>query len=298
MSSIIELIGNTPLVKLEKISQELECEVFAKCEFLNPGGSIKDRIALFMVKDALKEKEFNGIVEPTSGNTGIGLALVCAALNIPLIITMPESMSRERRASIKHFGAKLVLTPAKEGMEGAINEAIKISKLERYRLLNQFENPSNPKAHYQTTAVEIFNKIKNIDIFLTAIGTGGTITGVGRFLKEQNPNIEIFGVEPCESAVINKKPKGAHKIEGIGAGFIPKILDLSLIKKVFEVSSNDSIKRAKEIAKEGFFVGISSGANLEAIYKLAKAQNIKGKKIVTIFQDSASRYLSTELFRE
>jgi len=296
MNKIVDLIGKTPLIKLNKISNELGCEVYGKCEFLNPGGSIKDRIALFMVKDALKKENIKGFIEPTSGNTGIGLALVCASLNIPLTITMPESMSLERRATIRHFGANLILTPARLGMQGAIDEAIRISKEQGYTLLNQFENPSNPKAHYNTTAVEIYNTIKEIDFFVTGIGTGGTISGVGKYLKEKIKDIKIIGVEPSESAVINGKDKGAHLIEGIGAGFIPKNLDLNVVDKVIEVSSNDAIKKAKELAREGAFVGISSGANIKAIYHLANSINLKGKKIVTILHDSASRYLSTKLF--
>jgi cysteine synthase A len=297
MSSILNIIGNTPLIKLDKVSKELECEVWIKCEFINPAGSIKDRVALFMVQDAIKSGKLKaGIVEPTSGNTGIGLALVCAALKIPLTIVMPESMSLERRVTIKHFGAKLVLTKAELGMQGAIDKAEKIAKKSGYIMLDQFSNPSNPKAHYQTTAPEIYKAMPNIDIFIASIGTGGTVSGIGKFLKEQNSSIKVYGIEPSESAVINGKSKGAHKIEGIGAGFIPKNLDLDIVDLVLEVSSSEAINTAKNIAKEGLFVGISSGANVAAIYKLAKEVDIKGKKIVTILPDSASRYLSTELF--
>jgi len=298
MSSILEAIGNTPLVKLESASKELECEVWLKCEFSNPAGSIKDRVALFMVQDAInKGLAKSGFVEPTSGNTGIGLALVCSALKIPLTIVMPESMSLERRETIKHFGAKLILTKAELGMQGSIDKAKEIAQSSGAFMLNQFANPANPKAHYKTTAPEIYNSLPNIDIFVAGIGTGGTISGVGKYLKEQNSSIRLYGVEPKESAVINGKSMGAHKIEGIGAGFIPDILDLSIIDKTLQVDSNEAIKRAKKLAKEGFFVGISSGANIEAIYKLAKDIDIKGKTIVTVLPDSASRYLSTELFR-
>ena len=297
MSSILNAIGNTPLVKLEKESQELECEIWVKCEFSNPAGSIKDRVALSLVKDAIKKGLLkNGFIEPTSGNTGIGLALVCSALEIPLTIVMPESMSLERRETIKHFGAELILTKAELGMQGSIDKAKEIAKNRDMHMLDQFSNIANMQAHYKTTAPEIFNALKNIDIFIAGIGTGGTISGVGKFLKEKNNSIKIYGIEPRESAVINGKSKGVHKIEGIGAGFIPEILDLSLIEETLEVNSNEAIKRAKKLAKEGFFVGISSGANVEAIYKLAKSIDIKGKTVVTVFPDSASRYLSTELF--
>jgi len=298
MSSILDAIGNTPLVNLPTVSQDLDCEVYAKCEFTNPAGSIKDRVALFMVQDALKNGALkNGIVEPTSGNTGIGLALVCSALKIPLTIVMPESMSLERRETIKHFGAKLVLTKAELGMQGSIDMAKSISLKTKAIMLDQFSNNSNPQAHYKTTAPEIFNSLSDIDIFITSIGTGGTISGIAKFLKEQNSGIKVYGIEPSESAVINGKEKGLHKIEGIGAGFIPKNLDLSLIDLVLEVNSKQSINMAKNLAKDGFFVGISSGANVSAIYELAKKIDIKGKKIVTILPDSASRYLSTELFK-
>ena len=297
MSSILNAIGNTPLVKLEKESQELECEIWVKCEFSNPAGSIKDRVALSLVKDAIKKGLLkNGFVEPTSGNTGIGLALVCSALEIPLTIVMPESMSLERRETIKHFGAELILTKAELGMQGSIDKAKEIAKNRDMHMLDQFSNIANMQAHYKTTAPEIFNALKNIDIFIAGIGTGGTISGVGKFLKEKNNSIKIYGIEPRESAVINGKSKGVHKIEGIGAGFIPDILDLSLLEETVQVDSNEAIKRAKNLAKEGFFVGISSGANVEAIYKLAKSIDIKGKTVVTVFPDSASRYLSTGLF--
>jgi cysteine synthase A len=296
MSSVVELIGNTPLVKLKQVSRDLECEVFAKCEFLNPAGSIKDRVALYMVKDALRAGEIKGIVEPTSGNTGIGLALVCSALGIPLIITMPESMSFERRATIEHFGAELILTSSEDGMQGAIDMALEVSKNRGFKLLNQFENPSNPKAHYETTAPEIYSQKSDIDIFVSGIGTGGTITGVSKFLKDRVKDIKIYGIEPEESAVINRGERGVHQIEGIGAGFIPKNLDLELIDEVLEVSSKEAIAEAKRVSKEGLFVGISSGANIAGIYKLSTKMDIKGKKIVTILHDSASRYISTALF--
>ena len=296
--NLLSTIGNTPLLKLESVSQDLGCEVYAKAEFFNPAGSIKDRIALAMVDDAIKSGKItsSGIVEPTSGNTGIGLALVCAIKKIPLTIVMPESMSLERRATIAHFGAKLELTPASLGMQGSIDRALELSK-DGAIMLDQFSNSANPKAHYQTTAPEIFKQLPNLDIFIAGVGTGGTISGIGRYLKEQNPKVEVIAIEPKESAVISGKEKGAHKIEGIGAGFIPKNLDISLLDSTIAVSSQEAIDMAAKLAKtEGLFVGISSGANIVAIYNLAKQKDIKGKKIVTILPDSASRYLSTELF--
>jgi len=297
-NSILESIGNTPLIFLENLSQELGANIYAKCEFFNPGGSIKDRPALFMLEDAIQSGKLKrGIVEPTSGNTGIALALICAVKKIPLTIVMPENMSIERRATIKQLGAKLILTPASKGMAGAIAKAKELLASSDDIILNQFENPANKIAHYQTTAVEIFNELPELDIFLTAIGTGGTISGVGEFLKEQKSEIQIIGVEPSESAVLNGKEKGAHEIEGIGAGFIPPLLNLKVVDEVIEVSSSEAIAEAKKLNQEGFFVGISSGANISALKKLAKKHNIKTKTIVTIFQDSASRYLSTKLFQ-
>ncbi len=298
---IISKIGNTPLIKLEQASRDLECEVWAKCEFLNPAGSIKDRIALAMVEDAIEQGKLENmhIVEPTSGNTGIGLALVCAIRGIKLTIVMPESMSIERRSAITHYGAELILTPASEGMNGSIAKAQKIVEQENALMLNQFENPANPKAHYQNTAPEILKELKSLDIFIAGVGTGGTISGIGKYLKEQNSNIEVVAIEPAESAVISGKAKGAHKIEGIGAGFIPKNLDLNILDKTVTVTSQEAIEKAKELAKkEGLFVGISSGANISGIYNLAKEQNIKGKTIVTVLPDNACRYQSTELFVE
>jgi cysteine synthase A len=291
---LLNTIGNTPLIKIDFISKELGCEVFAKCEFFNPGGSIKDRAAKFMIEDALKQG-YTKFVEPTSGNTGIGLALICAQKKLDLTIVMPKSMSLERRETIKHFGANLILTDENLGMIGAINRAKELEK-EGFFMLNQFENINNKLAHFKTTAPEILKELPNIDIFITGIGTGGTISGVGEYLKSKT-EIKIYGVEPSESAVINGKNAGAHKIEGIGAGFIPKLLNLDILDKTIEVSSKDAIAQAKKLAKEGFFVGISSGANIAAIYNLANQKSLKGKKIVTIFADTAARYLSTELFK-
>jgi len=299
--NLLNSIGNTPLVKLNSISQELECEVYAKCEFLNPAGSIKDRIALYMVEDAIKNSKLtnNHIVEPTSGNTGIGLALVCALKGIKLTIVMPESMSQERRATIKHYGAKLILTQAERGMQGSIDKALEIVQEQGALMLNQFENSVNPQAHYETTAPEIYKELPNVDIFIAGVGTGGTISGIGKYLKEQNTNIKVIAIEPQESAVISGKEKGAHKIEGIGAGFIPKNLNLSILNETVTVTSQKAIKTAKKLAqKEALFVGISAGANIAGIYEYAKVHNIKGKKIVTVLPDNACRYQSTELFNQ
>ncbi len=301
MNKITNKIGNTPLVKLEQVSKDLECKVWAKCEFLNPAGSIKDRIALAMVEDAIEQGKLrsNHIVEPTSGNTGIGLALVCVIKGIKLTIVMPESMSIERRSAITHYGAELILTPASEGMNGSIAKAQEIVEQENALMLNQFQNSANPKAHYQNTAPEILKELKSLDIFIAGVGTGGTISGVGSYLKEQNNTVEVVAIEPAESAVISGKEKGAHKIEGIGAGFIPKNLDLNILDRTVTVTSQEAIEQAKELAKqEGLFVGISSGANIAGIYNLAKQQNIKGKTIVTVLPDNACRYQSTELFAD
>lgn len=299
MSSIVDAIGNTPLIKLENISKELECSVWAKCEFMNPGGSIKDRIALAMVEDAIKSEKLqnNHIVEPTSGNTGIGLALVCAAKGIELTIVMPESMSKERRAIICHYGANLVLTDAPLGMQGAIDKAQQIATSKGALLLHQFENPANPRIHYTTTGKEIGEALNNkVDIFIAGVGTGGTISGTGIYLKEVAKST-IVAIEPQESAVISGGQKGMHKIEGIGAGFIPQNLDRDLLDAVVTVSSSEAISKAKYLAqKEGVFAGISSGANAEGIYKLAQKMDIREKTIVTVLPDSASRYQSTPLF--
>jgi len=299
MSSILQAIGNTPLIKIETVSKELECDVWAKCEFMNPGGSVKDRIALAMVEDAIKNEKLinNHIVEPTSGNTGIGLAMVCAAKGIKLTIVMPESMSKERRQIIKHYGANLILTDAALGMQGSIDKAQEIAQTEGALILNQFTNPANPRVHYITTGKEIAQALKNrIDIFITGVGTGGTISGAGIYLKELAKST-IIAIEPKESAVLSGYEKGPHQIEGIGAGFIPNNLDRELIESVITVASAAAINRAKRVAKEnGLFVGISSGANIEGIYELAKKMDIKGKTIVTILPDSASRYQSTALF--
>ncbi len=299
MSSILDFIGNTPLVKLENISRELGCNLYAKCEFLNPAGSIKDRVALAMVEDAINKDllKNNHIVEPTSGNTGIGLAFVCALKGIKLTIVMPKNMSKERRDAIKAYGAELILTDENLGMQGSIDKAKEIVKDKGALMLNQFKNSANIKVHYDTTAKEISNSIDSVDIFITGVGTGGTISGVGRYLKKSF-NSKVVAIEPKESAVISGEEKGLHKIEGIGAGFIPENLDLSILDEVVLVSSKEAIDMAKRLMRdEALFVGISSGANIAGVYNLANKIDIKGKNIVTILPDSACRYQSTELFK-
>ncbi len=299
IKTIEEAIGNTPLLEIDYLSEN-GCRVLAKLEFLNPASSIKDRVAKRMIDEAIKRGKINKdsvIIEPTSGNTGIGLAMVCAVRGLKLILTMPESMSLERRKILSHLGAKLELTPASEGMDGAVNRAIELKKQYPNSFIpNQFTNPNNPISHEETTAVEILRDTKSgVDIFVAAIGTGGTITGVGRVLKKHIENIKIIGVEPENSPIITKGIKGPHKIEGIGAGFIPDTLDLEIIDEVLRVGDDEAIKYAKESAKRaGLLCGISSGANLAVAHKLAKENS--NKTIVTVLPDTAQRYLSTELF--
>ena len=297
---ITELIGNTPLVRLNKISKESGAEVFGKCEFMNPSNSVKDRIGLNMIEDAIKRKLIDHqstIIEPTSGNTGIGLASICASKGINLILTMPESMSVERRKLLEFLGAKIVLTPAKNGMQGAIDKAKELQKKdENSIILQQFANEANPQIHRETTALEIYNDLDGkIDIFVASIGTGGTITGIGEVLKKKNPNIKIYAVEPANSAVLSGKQAGVHKIQGIGAGFIPKILNREIYDEIVTIDDNEAFEASRELAKnEGLMVGISSGANIAATKKIA--QKNPNKIIVTILCDTAERYLSTELF--
>lgn len=300
--NVRELIGNTPLVKINYASKN--ALVLAKCEFMNPTSSIKDRIALNMVQTALNEGKIDlnsTIIEPTSGNTGIGLASVCASLGIKLILTMPESMSLERRQILAALGAKIELTSASLGMSGAIEKANELSKaIENSYILQQFANPSNPAMHEMTTAKEILKDCNGkIDIFVSAVGTGGTISGVAKVLKEYNPKIKIVAIEPKSSAVISGSKAGTHKIQGIGAGFIPQTLNLSLIDEVIQVSDEDAFSSARDIAKnEGLFVGISSGANLFVANLLANKEENQAKTIVTILCDTGERYLSSELFRK
>ena len=300
--NILNSIGNTPLVKLNKLSKDLPADIFVKLESKNPMGSVKDRIALAMVETAENQGEIAPgatIIEPTSGNTGIGLAFVSAVKGYKLILTMPETMSVERRKLLEIMGAKLVLTPGDKGMKGAIDEAAKLSsEIPNSFMPQQFNNPANPEAHYKTTGPEIWNDTNGeIDFFVAGVGTGGTITGTGNFLKEKNPNIKIVAVEPKGSAVISGENAGPHKIQGIGAGFIPGVLNKKIIDDVIIVDSDDAGEISRQLAKEeGILCGISSGANVWAALQLAKKEENKGKQIVTIICDTGERYLSTWLF--
>ena len=298
--SVTELIGRTPIVKLNNVAGDEAADVYVKLEWFNPGGSVKDRIAHNMIKkaeEAGKIKPGDTIIEPTSGNTGIGLALVGAALGYKVILTMPDTMSIERRSLLKAYGAQLKLTPGSEGMNGAIKLAQELSKEKGYFLPQQFENPDNPDVHRQTTANEILEDMgSDIDAFVAAIGTGGTITGVGEVLKKSNPNIEIVAVEPTDSAVLSGKPKGPHKIQGIGAGFTPVVLNTKLYSSIELISNDQAMETAREVAKkEGLLVGISSGANIAAAIEVAKRLG-KGKKVLTVSPSNGERYLSTELY--
>ncbi|MBA1420826.1 MAG: cysteine synthase A [Epsilonproteobacteria bacterium] len=301
-NNIEELIGNTPLVKINGLSAETGTKILGKCEFMNPTSSVKDRIAFNMINEALKSGRIDKnttIIEPTSGNTGIGLAAICAAKGMRLILTMPDSMSLERRKILTHLGAELVLTPALEGMGGAIVKADELGEeLKNAVVLQQFNNPDNPDIHRKTTAVEILKDTENdIDIFVASVGTGGTLTGTGEVLKSHAPSLHIVAVEPSTSAVLEGGETGPHKIQGIGAGFVPEILNTELYDEVLAVSNEDSFAMAQRIAKEeGLLIGISAGANLHAAQILASRPENKGKTIVTILCDTAERYLSTELF--
>ena len=303
-NNITELIGNTPLVKLNFPSLKSGTTILGKCEFMNPTSSVKDRIGFNMIKDALDKGLINKetrIIEPTSGNTGIALASICAALGLKLTLTMPESMSMERRNLLKALGAELVLTPAVAGMKGAIDKADELKEsLSDAIVLQQFQNPANPEIHRLTTAKEILRDTDNsVDIFIAAVGTGGTLTGTGSVLKEEIPEIQIVAVEPEESAVLSGGKPGPHKIQGIGAGFIPGILDVELYGEVIKVSNDDAIETAKMLAKhEGLLVGISAGANVYAAMQVGARPENQGKTIVTILCDTGERYLSTALFSE
>lgn len=300
-NNIEALIGNTPLIKLNKLSQLTGATILAKCEFMNPTSSVKDRIAMNMINEALKAgliSEQSTIIEPTSGNTGVGLAAICASKSLNLILTMPESMSIERRKLLTHLGAKIVLTPAAEGMTGAINKAETLAKELDGFVLQQFNNPNNPAIHRATTALEILKDTQNnVDYFIAAVGTGGTLTGTSERLKERLPQLKSIAVEPSDSAVLSGEGAGSHKIQGIGAGFIPQILNQEIYDETIKVSNQEAFEMAREIAKtEGLLVGISSGANISATVKVASRPENKGKVLVTILCDTAERYLSTELF--
>ena len=303
-NNITELIGNTPLVRLNTPSRLTGATILGKCEFMNPTSSVKDRIGFNMIRRAQEAglvKEGSTIIEPTSGNTGIALAANCAAQNIKLILTMPESMSIERRNLLKALGAQLVLTPAPKGMNGAIAKAQELNAtLENSIVLQQFQNPSNPEIHMLTTAKEILRDTdKELDAFVAAIGTGGTITGTSKVLKEEIANIAIFAVEPEASAVLSGESGGPHMIQGIGAGFVPDILDTAVYGEVIKVSNEDAIKTAKMLAKEeGLLVGISAGANVWATMQVASRPEFAGKTLVTILCDTGERYISTALFSE
>jgi cysteine synthase A len=302
--NITQLIGNTPLVKLQKLSKECGATILGKCEFMNPTSSVKDRIGFNMIQTAMDNGLINAqttIIEPTSGNTGIALASICAALDLKLILTMPESMSIERRKLLKALGAELVLTPASEGMSGAINKADELTLvIENSIILQQFANPANPEIHKKTTALEILRDTDGVvDAFVAAVGTGGTLTGTSTVLKQELPDIKIFAVEPKDSAVLSGEKAGAHKIQGIGAGFIPDILDIQIFNEVIKVSNEDAIETAKMLARtEGLLVGISAGANVYAAMQVASRAEFAGKTIVTILCDTGERYLSTALFDE
>lgn len=301
-ANITELIGNTPLVRLNAPSSASGATILGKCEFMNPTSSVKDRIGYNMIHTAMEEGKINAdtlIIEPTSGNTGIALASICAALGLKLTLTMPESMSIERRNLLKALGANLVLTPAAQGMKGAIDEAnALVASNPNAIVLQQFANPANPAIHRITTAQEILQDTDGqVDIFIAAVGTGGTITGTGEALRAALPNIQIIAVEPKDSPVLSGGKPGPHKIQGIGAGFVPDVLNTALYSEVITVSNEEAIAASKALAKsEGLLVGISAGANVHAASLIAARPENKGKTIVTILCDTAERYLSTPLF--
>ncbi|MGL9794867.1 cysteine synthase A [Enterococcus sp. DIV1283b] len=302
-NSVTELIGKTPIVKLNKVVPEDSADVFVKLEFFNPGGSVKDRIALSMIEKAEHDgllKPGDTIIEPTSGNTGIGLSMVGVAKGYKVIIVMPETMSIERRLLMKGYGAELILTPGVDGISGSIREAERLAKENGYFLPLQFENEANPLVHEKTTGPEIHQAfgVNGLDAFVAGIGTGGTITGVGRELKRVYPKIELVGVEPAESAILEGKEAGPHKIQGIGTGFVPKTLDTSVYDKVLSVTGDEAMETAREVGrKEGILVGISSGAAIAAALKVAKELG-KGKKVLAVVPDNGERYLSTALYQE
>ena len=297
-ANIDQLVGNTPIIQLNNINKN----IYGKCEFMNPTSSVKDRIGSNMINQAIKDNlidKNSHIIEPTSGNTGIALAAQCASRGIKLTLTMPSSMSIERQKLMKIFGANVVLTDPKDGMQGSIDEAKKIEKSDPNGIiLDQFSNPNNPKSHINTTAKEIIKTMgEDIDIFVASVGTGGTITGIAKLLKQHIPHIKIVAVEPKNSAVLSGEKPSAHKIQGIGAGFIPKTLDQNIYDQIIKVDQDNAIQTAKDLAsKEGLLVGISSGANIYASIQLSLEKQHQDKKILTILCDTAERYLTTELF--
>ena len=302
----LDLIGNTPLVEIANVEKEheLKARILVKLEYRNPAGSVKDRIAQAMIEDAEKKgilKEGSVIIEPTSGNTGIGLAAIAAAKGYRAILTMPETMSVERRNILKAYGAEIVLTEGSKGMKGAIAKADELAKeIEGAFIPGQFDNPANPKVHYETTGPEIWKDTDGkVDAFVAGVGTGGTVTGTGKYLKEQNPAIKVVAVEPASSPVLSEGKAGAHKIQGIGAGFVPKVLDTAVYDEVIKVENDDAFATSKELTKkEGILTGISSGAALYAALELAKRPEFEGKTIVALLPDSGDRYYSTPLFTE
>jgi cysteine synthase A len=300
--NVTELVGNTPLVRINKFSDETGAEILGKCEFMNPSSSVKDRIALAMIEAGIKDKKIDKdtiIVEPTSGNTGIGLAMVCAAKGLKLILTMPESMSLERRQLLKALGAQIDLTESSKGMGGAIQRAEELSKeLKNSFMPQQFNNPVNPQMHRETTALEILRDTDGkVDIVVAAVGTGGTLTGISEIIKKHNPEAIIIAVEPLSSAVISGEKAGPHKIQGIGAGFIPTVLNTKIFDEVIKVTDEDAFEASRQLAKsEGLLVGISAGANVWAATQIARRTENKGKTIVTILCDTGERYLSTTLY--
>jgi len=302
-NNIAELIGGTPLLRLQRINDGY-AQVLVKLESFNPGGSVKDRIGYSMIDAAEREGLINVdtvIIEPTSGNTGIALAMVCAAKGYNLILTMPETMSIERRSLLKGYGAKLVLTPGTEGMKGAIRKAEELAaETQNSFIPQQFKNPANPKIHRETTAEEVWNDTDgNVDIFVGGVGTGGTITGVGQVLKPRNKDLKIIAVEPAASPVLSGGMPGPHKIQGIGAGFVPEILDVDVIDQIIKVSEQDAVNTAKRLMREeGISVGISSGAAAYAAISLSRLEENRGKTIVVVLPDTGERYLSTILFQE
>ena len=305
-NGFLDLVGQTPLVRLNNLIKKegLEADVLAKLEYFNPAGSVKDRIAKEMILDAMEKgliNENTTLIEPTSGNTGIGLSAVATSLNLKIIITMPETMSVERRNLMKAYGAELVLTPGSEGMKGAIAKAKELaSQIENSFIPGQFENLANPQAHYKTTGPEIYSQTEGkVDIFVAGVGTGGTISGVGKYLKEQNPNVKVVAVEPASSPVLSTGKGGAHKIQGIGAGFVPDTLNTKIYDEIITVENEDAFASGKEVAKtEGILIGISSGAAIQAAKKLAKREENKGKTIVVLLPDGGDRYLSTPLIQD
>ncbi len=303
-TSIVDLIGNTPLIRLSKVVGDCHAEILGKAEFFNPLGSVKDRIGANMIRTAEEAGRIGPntrIIEPTSGNTGIALAYICAARGYRLTLTMPDTMSLERRSLLKALGAELVLTPGPLGMMGAVNKAEELSEADPDAIvLQQFENPANPEAHALTTAEEIWKDCDgNIDAIVTGVGTGGTISGISRILKARNPNFRAYAIEPSGSPVLSGGAAGPHKIQGIGAGFIPGNYDAALIDGVVEVGDDEAMEMARRLAREeGIFVGISAGANVVGSLKIAARPEFKGKRIVTMLCDTGERYLSTPLFRD